>query len=90
MHNTGQRRPLTLAYLSVCCQYPSAMARLAGGADCYQQLCPCAAPLQPGPRTHMSACCRSCRYDESSDAEFYEQPRFVTHIDDGAIRALTK
>ncbi|PRW60359.1 ubiquinone menaquinone biosynthesis methyltransferase [Chlorella sorokiniana] len=30
------------------------------------------------------------RYDESSDADFYEQPRFVTHIDDGAIRALTK
>lgn len=30
------------------------------------------------------------RYDESSDAVFYDQPRFVTHIDDGAIGALTK
>lgn len=30
------------------------------------------------------------RYDESSDAIFYDQPRFVTHIDDGAIGALTK
>lgn len=30
------------------------------------------------------------RYDESSDAEFYEQPRFVTHIDDGAIKSLTQ
>jgi hypothetical protein len=30
------------------------------------------------------------RYDESSDAFFYESPRFVTHIDDGAIAALTK
>ena len=30
-----------------------------------------------------------CRYDESSDAVFYEGPRFVTHIDDGAIGALT-
>ncbi|KAL4434660.1 hypothetical protein ABPG77_002783 [Micractinium sp. CCAP 211/92] len=30
------------------------------------------------------------RYDESSDAIFYEQPRFVTHIDDGAINALTQ
>ncbi len=30
------------------------------------------------------------RYDESSDANFYIQPRFVTHIDDGAIGALTE
>ena len=30
------------------------------------------------------------RADESSDGLFYEQPRFVTHIDDGAIAALTE
>lgn len=30
------------------------------------------------------------RYDESSDKLFYEAPRFVTHIDDPAINALTK
>ena len=30
------------------------------------------------------------RYDESSDAFFYEQPRLVKHIDDQAIDALTK
>ncbi|PSC68426.1 S-adenosyl-L-methionine-dependent methyltransferase [Micractinium conductrix] len=30
------------------------------------------------------------RYDESSDAAFYETPRYVTHIDDGAIKALTQ
>nr|AFK34232.1 unknown [Medicago truncatula] len=30
------------------------------------------------------------RYDESSDSTFYESPRFVTHIDDPAIAALTK
>ncbi|CAD7702690.1 unnamed protein product [Ostreobium quekettii] len=30
------------------------------------------------------------RYDESPDANFYQQPRFVTHIDDGAIHALTQ
>lgn len=29
-------------------------------------------------------------YDESSDALFYDSPRFVTHIDDNAIKALTK
>ncbi|KAG9156822.1 hypothetical protein Leryth_022738 [Lithospermum erythrorhizon] len=29
------------------------------------------------------------RFDESSDAVFYEGPRFVTHIDDPAIAALT-
>jgi hypothetical protein len=29
----------------------------------------------------------SC-YDESSDSLFYDSPRFVTHIDDNAIRAL--
>ncbi|CAI0405807.1 unnamed protein product [Linum tenue] len=30
------------------------------------------------------------RYDESSDSVFYDAPRFVTHIDDPAIAALTK
>ncbi|CAN8326502.1 unnamed protein product [Cochlearia groenlandica] len=30
------------------------------------------------------------RFDESSDSTFYEAPRFVTHIDDAAISALTK
>lgn len=30
------------------------------------------------------------RYDETPDTYFYSQPRFVTHIDDGAIKALTK
>ncbi|XP_061368902.1 uncharacterized protein LOC133311809 [Gastrolobium bilobum] len=30
------------------------------------------------------------RFDESSDSMFYEAPRFVTHIDDPAIAALTK
>ncbi|KAL6974697.1 hypothetical protein U1Q18_028877 [Sarracenia purpurea var. burkii] len=30
------------------------------------------------------------RFDESSDTLFYESPRFVTHIDDPAIAALTK
>ena len=29
------------------------------------------------------------RQDESPDALFYEQPRFVTHIDDSTIAALT-
>ena len=28
------------------------------------------------------------RQDEESDAVFYDEPRFVTHIDDGAIGAL--
>ena len=30
------------------------------------------------------------RFDESVDTAFYDSPRFVTHIDDGAIGALTK
>jgi SAM-dependent methyltransferase len=30
------------------------------------------------------------RLDESPDAEFYSVPRFVTHIDDGAIAAVTQ
>ena len=29
------------------------------------------------------------RLDESPDAEFYDVPRFVTHIDDATIAALT-
>ena len=28
--------------------------------------------------------------DPSPDADFYDQPRFVTHIDDGAIAAVTR
>ena len=30
------------------------------------------------------------KMDPSPDAEFYDQPRFVTHIDDGAIAAVTR
>jgi SAM-dependent methyltransferase len=30
------------------------------------------------------------RYDESSDADFYQSPRLVTHIDDEAIAAVTQ
>ena len=30
------------------------------------------------------------RQDETPDAEFYRQPRFVTHIDDAAIAAVTQ
>ena len=30
------------------------------------------------------------RYDETSDSNFYNAPRFVTHIDDKAINALTE
>jgi SAM-dependent methyltransferase len=30
------------------------------------------------------------RFDESPDTEFYAVPRFVTHIDDGAIGAVTQ
>lgn len=29
------------------------------------------------------------RYDESPDAQFYAEPRFTVHIDDGAIAAVT-
>ena len=30
------------------------------------------------------------RQDETPDADFYQAPRFVTHIDDGAIAAVTQ
>jgi len=30
------------------------------------------------------------RFDEGTDSAFYDSPRFVTHIDDNAIKALTK
>jgi SAM-dependent methyltransferase len=42
--------------------------------------------MEPAPlRPDMFA-----RFDESPDAEFYAIPRFVTHIDDGAIAAVTQ
>jgi hypothetical protein len=28
------------------------------------------------------------RFDETKDTQFYDQPRYVTHIDDNAIKAL--
>lgn len=31
-----------------------------------------------------------CRYDESDDSVFYDAPRFVYHIDDGAVKAITE
>ncbi len=30
------------------------------------------------------------RYDETSDTDFYQIPRLVTHIDDAAVRAVTQ
>lgn len=36
------------------------------------------------PRTYFR------RYDESDDAQFYDLPRLVTHIDDAAIAAVTQ
>lgn len=42
--------------------------------------------LCPTPLTYTPQDFR--RQDESSDAEWYSQPRFVQHIDDGAIEAL--
>jgi hypothetical protein len=30
------------------------------------------------------------RYDESVDTIFYDQPRFVYHIDEYAVKALTE
>lgn len=52
-------------------------------------------PCCPNPSSYFPPClpCSSeafKRYDESSDFDFYNQPRFVTHIDDPAIGALTK
>ena len=32
---------------------------------------------------------QSTKLDESSDALFYEYPRFVNHVDDGFIQQLT-
>jgi SAM-dependent methyltransferase len=42
--------------------------------------------LYPTPLTYTPQDFR--RQDESSDTEWYSQPRFVQHIDDGAIEAL--
>jgi SAM-dependent methyltransferase len=41
-------------------------------------------PLPPLPEEAFK------RYDEAPDEEFYLQPRFVTHIDDQAIAAVTQ
>src|SRR5450756_1803550 len=42
--------------------------------------------LYPTPLTYTPADFR--RQDESSDSEWYAQPRFVQHIDDSAIASL--
>ncbi|MBC8138252.1 MAG: methyltransferase domain-containing protein [Fibrella sp.] len=43
---------------------------------------------EPNPATLPPEAFR--RYDESPDEAFYQTPRFVTHIDDGAIAAVTQ
>ena len=44
----------------------------------------------PGwPDTFPAGPAELARYDEAPDTEFYSAPRFVTHIDDAAIGALT-
>ena len=44
-------------------------------------------PISLSPRFFEPAAFR--RIDETPDAQFYGQPRFVTHIDDAAIAAVT-
>ena len=46
---------------------------------------------RPRSRAGVTPCrCRCfCRLDETPDALFYAEPRFVAHIDDGAIEAVT-
>ena len=34
--------------------------------------------------------CLPLRYDETVDTVFYTTPRYVYHIDDNAVKALTK
>ena len=51
--------------------------------------------MDPGPDTREAAQLQGLpagafrKADPSPDAAFYERPRFVTHIDDGAIEAVT-
>lgn len=40
--------------------------------------------------THTNMYHPQRRYDESDDSVFYDSPRFVYHIDDGAVKALTE
>ena len=70
-----------------------------GGSFCYPHLPHAQMPLASSlslPCLPASLCfppmllSPPCRYDETSDSQFYEQPRFVAHIDDGAIKALTQ
>lgn len=44
--------------------------------------------MEEGPENRPPEAFR--RYDESPDADFYRFPRFVTHIDEGAIAAVTQ
>ena len=44
--------------------------------------------LPPGPQQSLPGAAFR-RQDETPDEVFYRQPRFVTHIDDGAIEAVT-
>ena len=61
--------------------FAAAAAQPAGAADILKD--PQWPPAFPFGKEELS------RYDESTDDVFYDTPRFVTHIDDGAIKALT-
>ncbi|KAK7272765.1 hypothetical protein RJT34_29588 [Clitoria ternatea] len=75
---------LGVSYFSMSSFTPSASARITAGPSVDQILKNVEWPEQfPFKDQDFQ------RFDESSDSLFYEAPRFVTHIDDLAIAALT-
>ena len=47
-------------------------------------------PMNPSPTDPSFPASAFRRQDETPDAEFYHHPRFVTHLDDAAITAVTQ
>ena len=47
-------------------------------------------PMNPSPTDPSFPASAFQRQDETPDADFYRHPRFVTHIDDAAIAAVTQ
>lgn len=84
-----RRKSLGLFSLS-CLLYPNLPGRMVATAASYPETAEEVLANPEFPETWPYTAEAFQRFDESSDSGFYEEPRFVTHIDDMAIKALTE
>lgn len=89
LHGISRRKTLGL-FSASCLTYQSLSGRLVATAASYPETAEEVLVNPEFPESWPYTAEAFQRFDESSDAGFYDQPRFVTHIDDMAIKALSE